>query len=103
MERYEEKRREFEAAGARIAGFSVDPVDKSQELADDHGIHFPIISDTSGDTVKAYGVWHAERKIALPSVFVIDKTGVIRWRYVSENIRERPSEDDVLAEVRKLR
>ena len=102
MERYEEKRKDFEAANARIVGFSVDPVDKSQELAIDHNLNFLIISDENGDTVRAYGFWHADKKIALPSVFVIDREGVIRWRYVSQSIGDRPAEDDVLAEVRKL-
>jgi len=103
LERYEERRKEFESAGARIAGLSVDPVDESQELANNHKLGFPIISDTSGDTVKAYGVWHADKKISLPAVFVIDRAGVIRWRYVSKSVGDRPEEDDVLAEVKKLR
>ena len=103
MERFEKRRPELEAAGARLAALSVDPIDKSEDLAKGHELRFPIMSDESGETIRAFGVWHAEKKISLPAIFVIDSTGVVRWRYVSKSITDRPPEDDVLVEVKKLR
>jgi len=103
LERFEAKRAELAANGARLAAISVDPVDQSQEMADDHELRFPILADESGETIKAFGVWHAAKKIALPAVFVIDRERTIRWRYVSGSVTDRPPEEDVVGEVKKLR
>ncbi|MBI3723138.1 peroxiredoxin family protein [bacterium] len=102
MTRFEERRPEFERKGARVAAVSVDPVDVSQELSAKLGLHYPILSDPSGETIRAWGVWHAEKKIALPSVFVVDSHGVIRWKFVSPAFNDRPPEDDVLEAVGKV-
>ena len=102
MERYEERRAAFEAAGARLAAVSVDPIEVSQELATRLGLGFPILADPDGDVIRAFGVWHASRKIALPAVFVIDREGVIRWRRVSSSVTDRPTEDEVLEVVGRI-
>ena len=102
MKRFEERRPELEKKGAHVAAISVDPISVSEELSAKQGLGFPLLSDPSGETIRAYGVWHAERKIALPSVFVIDSRGVVRWRYVSASLGDRPPEDDVLEAVSKI-
>lgn len=103
MERFEKRRPELEAAGARVAAISVDPIEKSQELARGHELRFPLLSDEAAEVIKAYGVFHGERRISLPSIFVVDSTGVVRWRYVSRSVTDRPDEDDVVAAVKKLK
>lgn len=102
MERFEERRAEIEAAGARIAAVAVDPIDVSQGLAARLGLGYPILADEGGAMAKAYGVWHAERKIALPAVIVVDREGIVRWRRVSRSVSERPEEDEVVDVARRL-
>ena len=77
----------------------VDPIDVSQELATRLKLSYPILSDPDGSMIRAYGVWHADKKIALPAVFVIDPKGVIRWRRVSTSVTDRPEEDEVIEAV----
>ncbi len=102
MGRYEDHRAEFDKEGVKLAGVSVDPIDVSQDLATRLKLGYPILADEGGAMSQAYGVWHADRKIALPAVIVIDKDGVVRWRFVSPSIGERPREEDVLEVVKKL-
>ncbi len=102
MGRFEERRAELEKKGARIAALAVDPIDVSQELSEKLGLGFPILADPAGDTVRAFRVWHAEKKIALPAIFVIDRAGVIRWRKVSTSVTDRPTEDEVLEIVGRV-
>jgi peroxiredoxin len=102
LERYEGRRAELEAKNARIAAISVDPIDVSQDLADRLHLGFPILADEGGAVARAYGVWHAERKIALPAVIVIGRGGVVRWRRVSRSVTDRPDEDDVVDVVSRL-
>lgn len=102
MERFELRRDDFEKRGATIAGICVDPADVSQALVKKLGLGFPILSDPGGETILAYGVEHAGKKIALPSIFVIAPDGRIAWRRVSANVLDRPAEDEVLAVVGKV-
>jgi peroxiredoxin Q/BCP len=102
LARFEERRKEFEARSARLVAISVDPVDASQRLATRLELHYPLLADEKGDVIRAYGVWHAEKEIALPSIFVIDQKGIIRWKRISRSVTDRPSEDDVLDIVERV-
>lgn len=83
----------------KLAAVCVDPVETSQALAERLRLGFPIVADPSGDTIRAYGCWHAEKQISLPAVFVIDGEGVVRWKKISTTVTDRPSEDEVLSVV----
>ncbi len=102
MERFEERRSDFEARGAKLAAISVDPIEDSQALAERLKLGFPLLSDEDRTVVRAYGVYHAEKKIALPAIVVIDREGIVRWRRVSESVTDRPEEDVVLDVVARL-
>jgi mycoredoxin-dependent peroxiredoxin len=102
LERLEERRVKLESKGATLTAISVDPVEKSRALASRLGIQFPLLSDPGGEVARAYGVWHAEKEIALPAVFVIDRRGAIRWKRVSASLNDRPPEDDIVEAVDAL-
>ena len=102
MERYEKRRAAFDAQAVRIAGVSVDPIEVSQDLANRLELGFPILADEKGEMAKAYGVWHAQKRIALPAIVIVGPKGFVRWRRVSHSVSDRPDEDEVLEVVKRL-
>lgn len=102
MERLDKRRSDFEAHGARIVGISVDPIAKSEELSERLGLGFPLLSDEDATVIRAYGVFHAEKRIALPAVVIVDRDGIVRWRRVSDSVTDRPDEDVLLNVVSRL-
>ena len=70
------------------------------------GLPFNILVDESRDVLKAYGVWHAVGmfawNIARPAVFVLDRTGAVRYSFVAERQDEFPSHDEILAALAPL-
>lgn len=102
MERLETRRAELDREGARLAAISVDAVADCRSLAADLGVGFPLLADEKGAVARAYGVWHAEKEIALPALVVVDRAGTIRWRRVSRSVDDRPPEDDVVDVVRRV-
>ena len=53
--------------------------------------------------VKDYGVYNLLRdRLATPSTFIIDKDGVIRWKYIGRSISDRPSTEEVIKQLRQL-
>jgi peroxiredoxin len=47
----------------------------------------------------AYGVAMKGRDIAVPSVFVVKRDRTIAWEKIGENVGDRPSADDIVAQV----
>lgn len=103
MERLESRRAELESKGARIAAVSVDAIEDCRALADRLEVGFPLLADPGGATVRDYGVWHAEKEIALPAIVVVDAARTIRWKKVGSAIDDRPEEDEIVEAVDRVR
>ena len=66
-------------------------------------LRYPVLSDVQREYIGRYGVLHPKEGIARPSLFVIDREGMIRWKYVGANAADRPTTAEVLAELRDAR
>ena len=75
---------------------SVDPPATSAALASKLGITFPLLSDESRATIRAYGVEDAENGIAWPAIFIVDKQGKIVWRALAETYKLRAGLKQIL-------
>lgn len=87
-----------------IAGVSVDSPETNAELVRDAGLDFPILSDPSMKAIDAYGLRHRGggpdgQDIAHSASVLIDRDGVVRWAFVTRNLRVRPPADAVLGAV----
>ena len=82
-------------------GISVDDQGKNAALADklDLGGRVPLLADPQRSAIRAYGVEDTDNEISLPATIVIDAEGAVRWIYVGDNPRDRPSVEEVLAAV----
>ena len=69
---------------------------------DTHGVRFPVLSDQSRETIKAYGVHGGISNIAIPSAFIIDKDGVIRWKFIGDT-STRANIDTMLQQLDELK
>ena len=93
----------FKAAGAEVLGISVDPAEKSRELAEQLKIRFPLLSDKDHKVIDEYDILDPGGKISIASVFVVDKKGIVRWSYVTDDYKVRPLDDVILTELAKLK
>jgi peroxiredoxin len=58
---------------------------------------FSLLADPDGAAARSYGVWDDEQQIAVPTMFVIDAGGVVRYAYVGQDFADRPGDDEVFA------
>lgn len=93
----------FKAAGAEVIAISVDPPEKSRELAEKLKIQFPLLSDKDHKVIDQYDILDPGGKISIASVFVVDKKGIVRWAYVTDDYKVRPLDDTILAELAKIK
>ncbi len=56
---------------------------------------FPILYNPNKTVPQEYGVFNRDNGLAIPATFIIDKSGVIRWKYVGGTY-DRPAADVVI-------
>ncbi|KJA16916.1 hypothetical protein HYPSUDRAFT_46821 [Hypholoma sublateritium FD-334 SS-4] len=70
----------FKPGSVEIVGISPDPVEKQKKFVEKEKLTYPVLSDTSKETFKAYGI--GKGVLGLVPVarvtFVIDKKGIVR-------------------------
>jgi peroxiredoxin Q/BCP len=71
------------------------------------GLPFNILVDTSRDVLKAYGVWQAlgwtAWNIARPALFLIDRTGAIRFSFIADRQDQFPSHQEIMTALDTLK
>lgn len=99
---------EFVSANTSVLGVSVDSPFANKEFAAKNGLNFPLLSDISRDVIKSYDVVFNDLAgvkgytVAKRSVFVIDREGVIRYKWVAPEPKVEPDYAEVKAAVKKL-
>jgi peroxiredoxin len=105
---------DFEAKGLKLVAISVDKPDEEAKTKAKHGVAFPMLSDSDLTAHKAFNVVQAppeaEQKalagyginlesysgkahhnFAVPAIFLVDKTGAVKWMHIDEEYKTRPS------------
>lgn len=81
------------AQGLAVVGVTTDAPEAAAVYAERHHLRYPSVSDKDGDTSRAYGI------VALPTMVVVDKKGVVREVLVGF---DGSSEGRLEAEVKRL-
>ena len=85
---------ELNKVGAKVLGVSVDTFFALKAWKDAEKLNFPLLSDFNKTVMAQYDVLNPDmiglKGIAKRSVFVIDKSGVVRHREVLEDARNEP-------------
>ncbi len=105
---FRDRLNDFRNAGTSVVGVSVDSPFANKEFAKKNGLGFPLLSDPTREAIGRYDVVHADLanvkglNVAKRAVFVIDRDGVIRYKWVAPEPKVEPNYDEVAAAVRKL-
>jgi len=93
----------FRQAGTEIILISADLPQDLEEYRIKKAIPFLMLSDPDCDVIKEYGLYNPSERngIAVPAVFILDSSGVVRYSKI-ENIIFRARSKRLLKEVRKL-
>ena len=77
-----------------------------RRYVEDNGLPFNILIDETRDVLRAYGVWHRigldAWNIARPALFLIDRSGSIRYSFIGRTQGDFPSHGQILAELDRL-
>jgi peroxiredoxin len=99
----------FESISAQVLGISVDSPYAQKAFAEKNNLNFQFLSDYNRQAVKAFGVEDPNfvggllPGVAMRSVFVLDKNGVVRFKWVAPTQATEPDYKAVEAAVKALR
>lgn len=96
-----------------IVGISPDTVEQVGKVApkitartkQDLGV--TLLADPEATVIKLYGLLNDEsaargRLLPHPTTYVIDRHGIVRWKFTEVNYKVRPTSEMVLRELEKL-
>ncbi len=77
MQGYQAGISKFTDSNSIVFGVSTDDLETNKKFAESLNLEFALLSDTSGDASKKFGIYNAERNMASRATFVISKDGKI--------------------------
>ena len=97
-------------AGIRVVAISVDTPETTRvKMVQEAGYTFTFLSDPKLEAIRRYDLVHAGEitrakgvDIARPAEFLIDPSGTIRWRMVTENLFVRARPEQILEIAKSL-
>lgn len=94
----------FKAQKVAIAAVSMDDQPAAAQMLALTKAEFSILADPEGKVARLYGVYDLlGDSVAAPATFVIRGDRTIAWRYVGEDAVDRPTAEEILAQLAKLK
>lgn len=90
--------------GYQVAGVSYDSVDILKKFTEEKTINYPLLSDLSNETIKAFNILndayqpgHRHYGIPYPGIMVVDREGKLKYKYFYEGYKNRVKIEDLVA------
>ena len=78
-------------------------VQKLKERFPASELDFPLLEDKDHKVIDRYGIFNPDgRGWPHPATYVVDKKGIVRWKFVEVDYTKRPTNDQILQELRRL-
>lgn len=95
-----DREKSFARLGTRVYGISTRTPEDLADLQEDLGTGVTLLSDPGGVAVSAFGMMDSRMDIARSGSFLLDRQGRVKYRWLTDNYRERPAPDEILAKAR---
>jgi alkyl hydroperoxide reductase subunit AhpC len=95
-------------SSTKLLAVSIDSHADSQQLIqlieeDGSKVTFPLLEDQNHQVIDRYGLLNPQgRGIPHPATYVIDKQGIVRWKFVEVDYATRPANEVILTELQAL-
>lgn len=93
---------------AQVIGVSVNDPFSNKAFAEKNMLPFPILSDYNRETIKTYGIETPNfgglkgYTVAKRSIFILDKNGVVRYMWITEDPTIEPNYSEIENAIAKI-
>lgn len=104
LARLAEDYNKIKAAGGDLIAISSDDQSFAWSMGQTTSAKFQILSDSDRKVIKDYGILNPQEHggIAKPTILIIDKEGRIRFLYIGKDPTDRPPDEAIIEEVKKI-
>jgi len=91
----------FSELKAQVVGISANDPFSNKGFAEKNLLNFPLLSDYNREAIRLYGIELKDfaglkgYSVAKRSVFILDKNGIVRYRWVSEDPAVEPNYEEL--------
>ena len=99
---------ELRSPGAKVFGISTDSRHSHRIFKEQNWLNYPLLSNWSRSVSRAHSVQYDRfgsfglQGVAKRSVFILDRSGTVRHKWVTEDPRVPPDPNAILGEVKRL-
>jgi len=99
---------DLEELDAQVLAVSVNDPFSNRAFHDDNALSFPLLCDYTRRVIRRYGVVHDNfaglkgYTAAKRSVFILDREGIIRYKWISENPGVEPDYEELRRQLKKM-
>ena len=99
---------EFEKSNTSVVGISVDGPFANKIFKINRHLNFPLLSDYKRETIGDYGIVMKdlgplkEYNAAKRSIFLLDKNGVIKYVWISDNPLVEPNYNEIRDKIKEV-
>jgi len=93
---------------AQVIGVSVNDPSLNKGFAEKNYLPYPILSDYNREVIKRYGLEASDNAglqgatVAKRSIFLLDRQGVIRYMWVSDNPELEPNYEEIKEKLKQI-
>ncbi|MGC8949296.1 MAG: peroxiredoxin [Thermoprotei archaeon] len=91
---------------ANVIGISVDTPFAQKAFAEHNKLNFTLLSDFNKEVIKLYDVVLQDllglKELAKRAVFIIDKEGIVRYKWVSDDPKVEPNYNEIIKELERI-
>ena len=94
---------------AQVVGISVNDPFSNKAFAEKNRLPFPILSDYRREVIRKYGLESSDFAglsgyvVAKRSIFILDKEGVVRYAWVSDNPTVEPNYEEIQKALKQIK
>lgn len=112
---FENDYEKFRELNSELIGISTDTSEGAKKTLEEANNSFPLLLDPTSKVIESYDIKVEKRELidipakmnnknnyAMPSIFIVDKEGILRYKYIGKSFRDRPANELLLSELKKL-
>jgi peroxiredoxin len=93
---------QFESAATKVFGVSVDYTPSQKAFQEKAGFTTELLSDAKREVSQKYGVLLEDKGFTKRAYFLVDREGVLRWKWIEAELGDRRENAELLAQIQKL-
>jgi len=93
---------EIQKYNAIILAVDIKEPEEAIGLIEAYSLEYPLLCDVKIQTVKTYKAFDDEKNDIIPAVYILNKKGIIKWKYIGKDEEDVVDSKTIIEELKKI-